>query len=317
MNFSLSPQKLHTFGIITFNRVDCLRRVLREISAIATSEDEIIVVNNASTDSTIGMIREEYPNVHLVTLPENIGTAARNVYFPLAKGKYVWTLDDDTYPSSRQLVDEVERIFGRRQDIGAVCLNYFIPEEVGDQHLSFAAQTSGFVNDEWMQFALSGDVQNGYEGFLFVNGGGMVIRSNFLSNELGYDRDLFWGSEEMDFGLQLWRLGCSTVFFPRLYNIHLLAIQNRDIGRAYILRVRNTILVFYKHFSALLATSLTFVFILRRALAAIIHPQKFIGIMEGVVSAARLLPRMRKKISKFSYDDFWKLRRWWWNSVWV
>ena len=56
---------------------------------------EILAVDNASTDGSAEMVRDEFPDVRLVHLPENIAAAARNVGVAAAKGDIVVTLDND------------------------------------------------------------------------------------------------------------------------------------------------------------------------------------------------------------------------------
>jgi len=64
---------------------------------------EIIVVDNASTDGTVAMLAERYPQVTVLRMPENIGQAggwaAALSYAALRKRHdWVWTFDNDTVP---------------------------------------------------------------------------------------------------------------------------------------------------------------------------------------------------------------------------
>jgi hypothetical protein len=66
---------------------------------------EILVVDNASTDGSVEMIREKFPEVHLIENPSNLGFAkANNMALRLAKGNYFLLLNPDTILQEDTLV---------------------------------------------------------------------------------------------------------------------------------------------------------------------------------------------------------------------
>jgi glycosyltransferase involved in cell wall biosynthesis len=57
---------------------------------------EVIVVDDNSQDKTSEMVSQKYPEVHLITLQQNVGVAAaRNQALSIAKGRYIAFLDSD------------------------------------------------------------------------------------------------------------------------------------------------------------------------------------------------------------------------------
>src|SRR5215475_5686272 len=84
-----------TIAILNYQRRDALRRALEAARAQRYAPLELLVVDNASTDGAQEMVRDEFPDVHLVALPENIAAAARNEGVRAAKGEIVFTLDND------------------------------------------------------------------------------------------------------------------------------------------------------------------------------------------------------------------------------
>ena len=55
------------------------------------------MVDNASTDDSVDMVRREFPGVHLITLAKNIGFAAgNNAGLRASQGKYTLFLNPDT-----------------------------------------------------------------------------------------------------------------------------------------------------------------------------------------------------------------------------
>lgn len=86
--------------IITFNRLELLKKVLSAVKDQSRKADEIIVVNNSSTDGTEEWLNEQEGIFHLKQ--ENVGSSGGQ-YAGFKKAMegdcdYVWTMDDDVVP---------------------------------------------------------------------------------------------------------------------------------------------------------------------------------------------------------------------------
>ena len=65
--------------IATFNSAPDIRRCLRSLQQHPPSVDhEVLIVDNASSDETVLIVRLEFPHVRVVPLERNIGFAAAN-----------------------------------------------------------------------------------------------------------------------------------------------------------------------------------------------------------------------------------------------
>ena len=89
-------------AVITYNRAPTLTRTLRSLGAQTAQLDEIIVVDNASSDETPAMVARNFPSVRLVRLAENTGAAggfAVGIRDAVASGHdWVWVFNDDDVP---------------------------------------------------------------------------------------------------------------------------------------------------------------------------------------------------------------------------
>ncbi|MBI2793269.1 MAG: glycosyltransferase [Ignavibacteria bacterium] len=99
--------------IVNYNVKDYLLQCLRSVKASeGTASIEIIVVDNASSDNSISELRELFPDVVWVELPENIGFGrGNNVGLKHCKGKYVLFLNPDTliaHNTVQTMVDYLE-----------------------------------------------------------------------------------------------------------------------------------------------------------------------------------------------------------------
>ena len=91
-------QELVTAIITTHNRLDLLKRAIDSVFAQTYSNIELIVVDDASTDSTSEYCTQQ--PLHYIFIPKEEskgGNYARNQGIRAAKGKYVAFLDDDDY----------------------------------------------------------------------------------------------------------------------------------------------------------------------------------------------------------------------------
>lgn len=95
--------------VVTFNRCDLLKACLEQLLQQSTPPDRIIVIDNASTDRTAHLLRENYsnPQISYIQLPENIGGAggfAFGIDTAMKQGfDWYWLMDDDASPEPAAL----------------------------------------------------------------------------------------------------------------------------------------------------------------------------------------------------------------------
>ena len=95
--------------IVNWNVRDLLRRCLHSVMSslqLPTSnfqpptsnlQIEVIVVDNASSDGSVAMVEEEFPQVRLIANSENVGfTVGNNQGIAISRGRYILLLNPDT-----------------------------------------------------------------------------------------------------------------------------------------------------------------------------------------------------------------------------
>lgn len=103
--------------IPTHNRISMLEEALASVY----SQDfegivEIIVVDDNSQDKTSEVISHKYPDVHLISLSQNIGAyGARNRALQEAKGKYIAFLDSDDLWEKKYLKTQLAALEGKER----------------------------------------------------------------------------------------------------------------------------------------------------------------------------------------------------------
>nr|NIO69480.1 glycosyltransferase [Anaerolineae bacterium] len=82
--------------IVNWNVRELLRRCLSSVYRATgdSLELEVIVVDNASSDGSVAMVREDFPQVHLIANEENLGfTRGNNQAIAQSRGRYVLLLN--------------------------------------------------------------------------------------------------------------------------------------------------------------------------------------------------------------------------------
>lgn len=98
--------------IPSYNRRDCMLALLRDLRLQSSTDFEVIVVDDGSTDGTVPSIRERHPEVVLIENSRNGGPAvSRNRGIQSAKGDIIVGFDSDVTLPDRLLLIKVHALF--------------------------------------------------------------------------------------------------------------------------------------------------------------------------------------------------------------
>ena len=118
---SASDRPLVSFIIASHNYQQFIGTTLRSILEQTVQDFEIIVVDDASTDASVDVVRSfRDPRIHLHVNDRNIGIAPTyNKGVGLANGQYITWIDADDWIEPRK-VEEQLGFFGRHRDLDLV-----------------------------------------------------------------------------------------------------------------------------------------------------------------------------------------------------
>jgi GT2 family glycosyltransferase len=95
--------------IVATNIEDLLRKCLQSVyKALEGINNEVIVVDNASSDNTPNMVAKEFPQVYLIRSKTNHGFGENNnMGMKIAKGRYILLLNSDTEIIDKKIFKEM------------------------------------------------------------------------------------------------------------------------------------------------------------------------------------------------------------------
>jgi GT2 family glycosyltransferase len=181
---------------------------------------ETILVDNGSTDGSIGLVRASYPWATVVSLPENIGFAhAVNRGIALSTGEYVATLNNDIELAP----DWLEVMMGAlTSDPGAgsvTCkmMNYFdraLIDAAGDALTPLGApKTRGHGSRDTGYFR--------HREYVFGACAGAAVYRKSLFEKVGtFDEDFVSYYEDIDLAFRAQLAGFKTVYVPEAICYH-------------------------------------------------------------------------------------------------
>lgn len=111
---------LFSFVVTSYNLEKYIKRCIDSLMNQSGNDYEILVVDDCSTDRTLGLLRE-YKDIKLISLKENRGCSfARNIGIAEASGDYICIIDGDDYVTPLYLVELRKIIRDYSPDIIAI-----------------------------------------------------------------------------------------------------------------------------------------------------------------------------------------------------
>ena len=249
--------------ISNYNGKDLLAKNLPYTLSAArrySAETEIIVVDDASTDDSAEYVRQNFPDVRVLQLENNVGFAdASDQGILAATGHIVVLLNTDVRVSEDFIMPLVAHFAG--EDVFAVMSMSYADDENTLKEIAkvpiFKRGYLKFVSskDPQLRHAVTnGENQSPIYSFYAVGAHSAIDKSKYLI--LGGFDDLYYPfySEDVDLCYRAWKRGWKTIFEPRSIVYHSAAgpiyKEYLDTYRANIIR-RNRFLFVWKNITSI------------------------------------------------------------------
>jgi len=208
---------------------------LRSLLRLSWQPDEIIVVDDGSSDGASQMIRSEFPTIILIRNEKNLGAAAsRNRAVEIAKGSWLWFLDSDVIVENPHCLQGMRVILKACENIGALGGEY---SHYGKEMLYCRKYV--FPNGETISRRIPKEQYRMLECD-YVPTNNCIVKKSLLVNLGGFDPVYRVSSEDCELGYKIKQARMRNVVDYRTAVFHNLDVERRpsDLMKAIINRVR-------------------------------------------------------------------------------
>lgn len=181
---------------------------------------ETILVDNGSSDGSVEYVRTAYPEVKLVSLPENGGFTGGNITgYELATGSLIVLLNNDTeaHPEWLEQIHEASRLFPKAGSFASKMMYFDARRRI--ENCGFSISPAGTTTD------LGRDEPDGPEWTscheVFGACGGAVAYRRSMLEDVGFlDPDFFMIYEDVDLSFRAQLRGYRCVYVPTAIVYH-------------------------------------------------------------------------------------------------
>jgi GT2 family glycosyltransferase len=165
-------------AIPTYNRKEKLRRLLNSLKESTFKDFEVIVVDDASTDGTEVMVKNEFPYVKYIKHEKpTLVAKSRNDAIEASEGDYIFFVDDDNVVE-RDTIEKLLNYIEKHEEIGTIApvtCYYSSPDKV---------MYAGGVFSKFMRRTISL-----YSGFPCKSLEGKVIEVDVFANSYMFRKE--------------------------------------------------------------------------------------------------------------------------------
>ena len=295
--------------ILNWNGEKFLQQFLPVLLKFTTNpETEIIVADNASTDSSVELLKNEFPTVRTIVLDKNYGFAGGyNKALAYIEADFYVLLNSDVEVTENWL-DPIVSYMVNHEDIAACqpkILSYY-----NRTHFEYAGAAGGFIDRFGFPFCrgrvlgLAEEDKGQYNtvtDIFWATGACLVIRSAIFRKVGGFDDDFFAHMEEIDLCWRLKSRGFRIVCIPQssVYHVGGGTLNAESPYKTY-LNFRNNLLLLYKNLPAKLLKKILFWRILFDYIAALQlfisgKPKNSLSVIRARIQFKRMVPDFEDK----------------------
>lgn len=209
-----------TIITVNWNGEKCLKDCLLSVFNQTYPNYEVILVDNASTDSSVKYVKEKFPEVKVIVLNKNIGFgAAVNAGIKQSNSKYVVTLDNDTKVEPKWL-EELLKVAELNEQVGS-CQPKML--SLDDPKIIDALGISITKNGGAIQVGYETEDTGQHNQVKEVFGacsGSALYKRDMLTQVGLFDEDFFAYCDDIDLALRARLAGWKCMYVPKAVVYH-------------------------------------------------------------------------------------------------
>ena len=255
--------------IVNWNAKDILHKCLAQVQDTTREIDyEVIVVDNASTDGSQAMVKQEFPSTRLIENSANVGFAgANNQGMALSQGRYVLLLNSDAFVGDSTL-DTMVGFMDEHPEagVGACKLRYgdgrlqpscyTFPSLLTELYIALQLNKLLAKNREFGKYAMTWWDFNEVRDVDCVMGAFMLVRREVIEQAGMMDTSFFMFSEEVDWCYRIKQQGWQILYNPAVESVHLWGGSTKQVSHDMFLELHRSKVHFFRKYYGRLSTVL-------------------------------------------------------------
>ena len=240
--------------ILNWNGAKLLEQFLPSVVAFS-DEAKIYVADNASTDTSLEVIKSKFPSVTIIQNDDNYGFAkGYNVALQNIEEEYLCLLNSDVEVTQNWLTP-ILSLFENNPEIGIIQPK--ILDYKNKAYFEYAGAAGGFIDKFGYPFCRGRifdtiEKDNGQyddeQTIFWASGACFFIRRTIFNQLKGFDDDFFAHQEEIDLCWRAFNLGYTAKYSPNSVVYHVGgATLNEGNPRKTFLNFRNSLLMLLKN----------------------------------------------------------------------
>jgi N-acetylglucosaminyl-diphospho-decaprenol L-rhamnosyltransferase len=249
---------------------DCLASIADSQGSLAL---EVIVVDSASSDGSVAMVRHEFPWVVVIACTENVGfPRGNNLGIAKANGRYILLLNPDTRLLNDALATMVAYL-QQQPDVGVVGAQLLNGDgTIQSSRRRFPTLATAFFESTWLEkMAPPGLLRRYYALDLpddaiadvdWVTGACMMAPRAVATAVGGLDEGYFMYSEELDWCRRIKAAGWRVIYLPTAQIVHYVGKSSEQAIVARHINFQQAKLRYFQKYHSRLAAILLRLFLL-------------------------------------------------------
>ena len=244
--------------LVNYNLCDLLKQCLKTLSDSVNSSDyEVFIVDGASTDGSVAMLNDEFPQFRVLENKLNEGISkAYNQAIELSRGEYILLVNPDTL-SGKETLKRVVDFMDINTTAGGLGVRMLSPQG------TFLPESNRGLTKSWVTFfkllrfakylpktrLTNRNHKAWVEEFQtsevdILNGAFMLLRRSVL-NEIGlFDERFVKYGYDIDLSYRIKLAGYKNYYFPKTYIINFKIAEQSKLSWQYIKQFYGAMFIF-------------------------------------------------------------------------
>lgn len=240
--------KRFTIAIIHRNGIDRLKTVLNSVLLASSPIDEVIVVDNNSSDDSVALIQadSQYAAVRVIQHQCNAGYGySCNQAMRSGSGQYFLLCNNDI-ELTKDCLDQFEKLFDTDAEAGLIGPQMYSPD--GKKMRSYGTQTPSMLSQlDLIGRPIKNRVVNAFSQVSILRGACLAVRRDMVDALGMYDEDFYFYHEETEWCIRINRSNQWNVMFaPEIEISHVGGSSTSSVFAASRIEFFRSRLIFWK-----------------------------------------------------------------------